>query len=84
MRFLVLLAAFVFMAPHAHASDSIGKILAVRGDVRAVQMDGTLRETLKLSSAVYANEKIITGEDAKVQVLFNDKSLFTVKMQRLF
>lgn len=75
-------AIFVVMvlavAMPAWSAESIGKILAVKGDVKAVGADGTERVKLSLASPIFANEKIYTGENSKVQIMFSDKSLYTI------
>ena len=68
----------LLVAMPAWSVETIGKVLAVKGDVKAVAADGSQRVKLSLSSPIYANEKIYTGENSKVQIMFTDKSLYTI------
>ena len=77
LRAFLVLVALAGAVP-AWSGEKIGKVLAVKGDVKAVAADGTERSKLSLSSPIYANEKIYTGENAKVQIMFSDKSLYTI------
>lgn len=78
MRALLFLMLCTFVLPEALAAEVIGKVLAVKGQVKAVSTKGAQRNDIKLSSPIYENERIYTGEGAKVQIMFNDKSLYTI------
>ncbi len=52
-------------------SDSVGKVVAVKGSVHAEGMQSGFR-VLKLGSPVYTKDKITTGDDARVEVKFVD------------
>ncbi|WP_163335886.1 retention module-containing protein [Desulfopila sp. IMCC35008] len=53
------------------ASNAIGSCKLLFGTVRAVSADGQLR-TLSLKSPVYLYDRIMTGSDGMVSILFND------------
>ncbi len=58
------------------ATTPIGLVVGVQGDVQATAPGGAPR-TLKVKDAVYTLDKINTGLGARIQVLFNDDSLFS-------
>jgi len=78
MKKLFLMAAMIVAAPQAFADNVVGKILAVKGEVVAYKASGEVRAKLKLSSPIYENDAIRTASGAKAQIMFNDKSLYTV------
>ncbi|MGB5217053.1 MAG: retention module-containing protein, partial [Smithella sp.] len=47
-----------------------GKVAILYGTVKAISPDGTVR-LLKLSSPVYADDRIITGDDGSISIVFN-------------
>ncbi len=79
LMFFSLLAGFA--APWASAfaatGDPIGFVAVMRGKATAKETDGNERP-LEVQAKVYQNDTIVTGSAAKVQVIFNDESIFTV------
>ncbi|GEM_PF-3392466 len=63
------------MAPESSSTASgprpVGEAVIVRGEVRAVAVDGTQR-LLMPGSPVFADERIVTGSDGMVSILFAD------------
>ena len=49
----------------------IGKVLSLSGIVQAQAADGTIR-VLEINSPIYADERIITGTDGSVSIIFGD------------
>jgi len=47
-----------------------GKVAILYGTVKAISPDGTVR-LLKLNSPVYADDRIITGDDGSVSIVFD-------------
>ena len=47
-----------------------GKVAILYGTVKAISPDGTVR-ILKLNSPVYSDDRIITGDDGSVSIVFN-------------
>lgn len=47
-----------------------GKVAILYGTVKAISPDGTVR-VLKLNSSVYADDRIITGDDGSVSIIFD-------------
>lgn len=69
--FLVMPVLFAGTVP-----EPIGRVVGVQGDVRATAPGGPVRR-LAVKDALYARDTITTGPDARLQVLFNDNSLFS-------
>ncbi len=69
--FLVMPVLFAGAAP-----EPIGRVVGAQGDVRATAPGGPVRH-LTVQDALYSRDAIITGPDARLQVLFNDNSLFS-------
>jgi len=59
-----------------YAAEPIGFIVGLQGDAVAVGQAGTER-ILELKSPIYANDTIRTSSGAKLQIIFNDDSLFS-------
>ncbi len=64
------------IAASASLADSIGLVVGLQGDVRAISADGSQR-TLSIKSPIFLKDVIRTGTGAKVQILFKDDTLFS-------
>lgn len=74
---LALLSVAVCLLPlRVAAVDPIGSVVAVQGHATAVGADGQERR-LQLKSAIFLDDKLITGRSARLQVLFDDDSVIT-------
>lgn len=80
VRFTKLFIAFVVFClvnVTAYASAPIGFASAVKGVAWAIDESGT-KSKLFLKSKVYENQAILTENGAKVQLIFNDDSIFSI------
>lgn len=66
---LILLTSLTLFA-------SIGKVVAFRGDATIVRDDKQLK--VKLGSEIEKNDKITTKANAKMQLIFNDRTIITI------
>lgn len=57
----------------ADPDQPIGQIVAITGNATATGVDAKTR-TLALKSPIFLNDKIITGDDSKIQIMFDDDS----------
>ena len=73
---LLLMALTLGLGSGAGAAEPIGLVIGVQGDAHAVAIDGTQR-VLSLKSPVYLKDTLRTGTGSKVQIMFNDDSLFS-------
>lgn len=75
----VLLALFFFNSeiPAAEPDEPVGEVVAVRGDVRAVDGSGASR-ALVLRNPVFRNDVLKTGPSGRVQVMFIDQTLISL------
>lgn len=77
MRRLVLAAAM--LAPvSAYSVEQAGTILVATAGVKAIAADGTSR-VLARNSPVFAGDKLVTAQGARVQVRFTDGSILALK-----
>jgi len=71
-----LLGVFLLVLQPVWAEDfSIGQVVGVQGKVTSRNAEGDVRE-LHLKSAIYQNDVITTGPDTRLQIMFNDDTLF--------
>ena len=75
--FAFILVCTIVGSVQAWAQQKIGQAAVVRGEVFMEAPDGT-RVPLKAQDAIFEGYKIITGEKGKVQLFFEDASIFTV------
>lgn len=74
-----ILAFFLVLAvgiTPAIAAEMIGLIISVEGSATAIDEAGGVR-TLANQSKVFLNDTIVTGEKAKLQVVFTDDTIFS-------
>ena len=64
------------VAASASFADSIGLVVGLQGEVRAVSADGSQR-TLSIKSPIFLKDVIRTSSGAKVQILFKDDTLYS-------
>jgi hypothetical protein len=78
VRALIITVALLsgFVGGHAAAQEAIGAVSRIQGDARATR-DGTTR-TLGLHALVFSNEAVSTGEAARLEVTFIDKTRLTL------
>ena len=78
---LLSLICSTFMLPHAaFAVDIAGRIIMTRGDVKAIDDQGIMRQ-LKRRDSIYNHETIKTGKESKVQIRFIDNALLALKAE---
>ncbi|WP_316899619.1 FecR domain-containing protein [Pseudodesulfovibrio indicus] len=58
------------------SQDAIGEVAYLTGSVIAERADGSLR-ALAISQPVLTGEVIVTGSRSRVEIVFNDKSIFS-------
>jgi hypothetical protein len=75
---LIITVAFLsgFVGSHAAAQEVIGAVSRIQGDARATR-DGATR-TLSLHALVVSNETVSTGEAARLEITFTDKTRLTL------
>ncbi len=73
---------FALLVSQLISADAIGKIKQIRNDVFVVRDDETL-ETEK-GFELYAKDVIITGEQSKAKLVFNDKTTITIGKTSIF
>jgi hypothetical protein len=73
---LLLMAPWLCLVDTARAAESIGLVIGVQGDAKAVAVNGSER-ALSLKSPVYLKDTLRTGAGSKLQIMFNDDSLFS-------
>ena len=73
----LLLAVFIHVG-NASAEEAIGIAAVVKGDVFVQNSLGAEKVSLKSQDKVYEKQIITTGKRARVQVIFNDDSVFTI------
>ncbi len=66
-------AAFAFENP----SGSVATVVALRGQVTALDKEGNIRE-LSLKSPVYLHDTLITEKQGRAQILFSDNSIISL------
>lgn len=74
-KFTVFLTCIVvsLAAIAADPDQPIGQIVAITGKATATGADANTR-ALALKSPIFLNDKIITGDDSKIQIMFDDDS----------
>ncbi|NCC52794.1 MAG: hypothetical protein EOM20_16485 [Spartobacteria bacterium] len=76
MRMACVLVFVSLLLQSAWAEEaSIGQVVGIQGEVTAVGPDGATRP-LQLKSNIYRNDRITTGPEARLQIMFNDDTLF--------
>ena len=75
-RSMVLWVVTWLIAASASFADSIGLVVGLQGEVRAVSEDGAQR-ILSVKSPIFMKDVIRTSSGAKVQILFKDDTLFS-------
>jgi hypothetical protein len=85
-RILVVLGFATCMAlpmPLLAQSDAIGKVIAVKGDVRARSGDGSLRNLARRSD-LYLQDTILVGANGQAQVRMLDDAQFAFRANTEF
>lgn len=72
MKRLLLLVFFVISA-----FANVGKVIAIKGDASANSANGVKR-ILQINSEIFENDIIITGKNAKLQIVFIDNTVTTI------
>lgn len=75
MRLIVLL--FFSFQIAAFAEDSIGKVIAAEGDVKAIS-GASIERILERSSPIFVEDTIILANAARIQIRFTDGSLLNL------
>lgn len=68
----------MLLAPAAFASEPVGRVIAVVGNVVAV-VEGETARGLSRQDAVYPGETIVTEADSRAQIRFRDEGLVDLK-----
>ena len=71
-----LLLLFLFLNTLLYANTIVGKIVALKGTAQIVQ--GNLSKNAVLGSQLYKNDQIITHDNTKVQVIFEDETVVSI------
>jgi hypothetical protein len=78
LRLLFALLVFVFASQSLNAAEKpIGLVVALRGQVIAVNSDGVQRR-LAIQSKIYLADTIKTGRRGRVQLMFDDNTLISL------
>ncbi len=75
---VLLVLPLTAQAASVAAPVNIGVAAAVRGSVKATAPGGPAGRVVETGKAVYSHDKIVTGPDAKLQVLLLDQTSFTM------
>ena len=67
--------ALIALATHGIAADPIGLIVSLQGTAQATSHDGKTRP-LEIKSDIFLNDTLRTDLQSKLQILFNDDSIF--------
>ena len=70
---LLLCAGATLCAPSSHAADAIARAHTVQGEVSAQAPDAAAR-ILRAGSDLYLRDRIITRQNARIRIVFNDDS----------
>ncbi|MCK5405701.1 MAG: hypothetical protein KAI75_10705, partial [Desulfobulbaceae bacterium] len=74
------------MATNEHAADaatqSVGKVFIMYGTAKAVSPEGTER-ALGPNSPIFANDRIITGSDGSLSIVFDDPANSQLNLGRM-
>ena len=73
---LVFAAALSFAATMAAASEEIGQVSRVQNESYALADDGERR--LAAGDAIHLGERVITGPDARIEIVFVDETSLTL------
>ncbi len=63
-------------------NQAVGKVLIVKGNVQAQSPDGAIR-ILQTNSPVFANDRIITGQDGMISIVFGDAGRTQLDLGRM-
>ncbi|OVE74730.1 hypothetical protein BVX97_06400 [bacterium E08(2017)] len=74
--FITLLILATTCAAIAKTTDSIGSVIALKGNVKAIASSGQERQ-LSLKSEIFQNDRIITAQESKIQIMFDDNSIIS-------
>ncbi|MBW2646189.1 MAG: FecR domain-containing protein [Deltaproteobacteria bacterium] len=74
---IIVVLALVFVPPANAQEKVVGSVVAVRGDVTAVDAGGISRR-LSIKSAICLADTIKTGKRGRVQVMFDDNTLISL------
>lgn len=77
---LGLMCSTLLFSYSATAADIAGRIIMARGDVKAINSEGNIRQ-LKRRDSIYNHEIIKTGKGSKVQIRFIDNALLALKAE---
>lgn len=77
MKFLLAFTLTIWM-PLAQAADIAGRVIMVRGEAQATNVDGEVRQ-LKRRDTVYSSDVISTGDNSRVQIRFVDKGMLALR-----
>jgi hypothetical protein len=72
----LLLLLFLFLNTLVYANTVVGKIVALKGSAQIVQ--GNLSKNAVLGSQLYKSDQIITHDNTKVQVIFQDETVVSI------
>lgn len=75
-----LVCSSLLLSSPTFAADIAGRIIMTRGNVQAINDEGTIRQ-LKRRDSIYSHEIIKTGKESKVQIRFIDNALLALKAE---
>ncbi len=77
---LVLMMASFFLVSHPVAAQTDGEAIAVVSRLQnsAIAVRGQQRVTLVETGAIFKNDEIETGADARIEITFNDETKLTI------
>jgi hypothetical protein len=75
-----LICGSLLFSHSTFAADIAGRIIMARGDVQAINDEGSIRQ-LKRRDSIYNHEIIKTGKESKVQIRFVDNALLALKAE---
>src|SRR3989339_701959 len=76
-RLIIVTLLFSLIVPCCMAAEnSIGRIIAIDGEVKAIGVDGRER-ILSLKSDVFMNDRIVSSAGAKLQIRFTDDTVIS-------
>jgi len=74
-RFLFAVCCSVLLTVSVRASEPVGLVVTLQGSAAARDSAGTLRE-LQMKSEIFLHDTILTPSASRLQILFNDDSIF--------
>lgn len=82
---VLLLSSLMFFQTIAYAATSAGNVTRItgQGEAQAKSADGVVR-TLVKGDAIYSGDAVSTGKDTTLDIVFADKSRFSVGQQSVF